>query len=60
MSVLRNVQPVSEGHFIHCRLKKAIIRLWARADGHSHLGGANQIVGISIIVGMRIFSIGGC
>lgn len=26
--------------------------------GHSHLAGVNQIVGNSIIVGMRIFNIG--
>lgn len=27
--------------------------------GHSHLAGANQVVGMSIRVGMRIFSIVG-
>lgn len=35
------------------------MKLWAMEVGHSHLGGVNQIVGTSIIVGIRIFSIVG-
>lgn len=34
-----------------------MIRPWAREDGHSHLGGASQIVGNSISVGRSTFSI---
>lgn len=33
------------------------MRLWARDDGHSHLGGASQMRGNSMSVGRRIFSI---
>lgn len=34
-----------------------MIRLCARVVGQSHLAGANQAVGISIRVGIKIFSI---
>lgn len=56
---LRKDHPVSDEFFSHDRLMSAINRLWSRVVGHSHLVGVNQAVGISIIVGMRIFSIGG-
>ena len=32
---------------------------WAREEGHTHLGGVSQIVGKSMSVGRRIFSIVG-
>lgn len=35
----------------------AIKRLWRRVVGHSHFLGAAHVTGISIKVGMRIFSI---
>lgn len=41
------------------RLARAIIRLWSKAVGHSHLVGDNQMVGMSIRVGIKIFSIVG-
>lgn len=41
------------------KLTKAIIRLWNIVLVQSHLGEDNQIVGKSIIVGIRIFSIVG-
>jgi len=50
--------PVSEVCVSQWKLATAIVRLWARDEGHSHLGGANQIRGNSISVGIRIFSIG--
>lgn len=49
--------PVSEGHLIQVRLIMAIIRLWIVVVVQSHLGEENQIVGNSIIVGIRTFSI---
>jgi len=51
--------PVSEEWVSQCRLTRAMIRLCVRDVGHSHLGGASQIVGNNIIVGRRIFSIVG-
>jgi len=51
--------PVSEACISQCRLIKAIIRPWAREEGHSHFGGASQMVGKSMSVGRRIFSIVG-
>jgi len=36
-----------------------MVRLWARVRDQSVLGGASQVVGISIIVGIKIFSIVG-
>lgn len=53
------VHPVSDVHFNHVRLMRAIIRLCAVVVVHSHLGEANQIVGNSIIVGISTFSIVG-
>ena len=50
-------QPVSMVFFNQERLNSAIIILWARVVGQSHLEGVNQVVGTSIRVGMRIFSI---
>lgn len=40
------------------RLANAITRLWRRVVGHSHFEGTSQVVGISIIVGIKIFNIG--
>lgn len=56
---MRKDHPVSDVFFNHERLAKAIKRLWSRVVGHNHLVGVIQAVGISIIVGIRIFSIGG-
>lgn len=53
------VQPVSEFHFNQVRLTKAIRRLWAVELVHNHFAGDNQIVGNSITVGIKIFSIVG-
>lgn len=39
------------------RLANAMIRLWARVEGQSHFDGTSQVVGTSISVGRRIFSI---
>lgn len=50
-------QPVSEVHFTHDRLNRAIMKLWVRADGQSHLCGTNQVVGINMIVGIKITNI---
>lgn len=36
-----------------------MISPWVREEGHSHLEGVSQIVGKSISVGRRIFSIAG-
>lgn len=35
------------------------MRLWARVVGHSHFAGTSQVVGTSMRVGRRIFSIVG-
>jgi len=50
-------QPVSEAWNSQWRLIKAIMSPWVRDEGHSHFGGVSQIVGNSISVGRRIFSI---
>lgn len=55
---MRKDHPVSDVFFSHERLARAINRLWSRVVGHNHLVGAIQAVGTSIIVGIRIFSIG--
>lgn len=57
MYELRVCQPVSEAFISQERLKVAMIKLWVRAVGQSHLAGESQAVGTSIRVGMRIFSI---
>lgn len=54
---LREVQPVSDRFSNQVRLASAIIRLWAKAVGHNHFEGTIQVVGTSISVGIRIFSI---
>lgn len=59
IKLLSNHQPVSPGLLSHKRLKIAIMRLCARAEGQMCLDGASQVVGMSIIVGIRIFSIVG-
>lgn len=41
----------------HVKLNTAMRRLWASVEGHSHFGFVNHVVGISIRVGIRIFSI---
>lgn len=50
-------QPVSDVLFSQVKLMNAMIRLWARAVGQRVLEGASQVVGTSIIVGIKIFSI---
>lgn len=50
--------PFSEVFFSQCRLIKAMIVLWAREAGQSHLLGSSQAVGRSTRVGIKIFSIG--
>lgn len=54
---LEEAQPVSKGHLIQVRLVRAIVRLWKVIMVQSHFGGDSQIVGNSMIVGIRIFSI---
>lgn len=51
------VHPVSDVHFNHVRLMRAIRRLCAVVVVHSHLGEVNQIVGNNITVGINTFSI---
>lgn len=55
----RQAQPVSEAFFSQSRLMRAMIRLWQRVVGQSHLSLESQVVGNSISVGIRIFSIVG-
>lgn len=50
-------QPISESHFNQDRLVRAIKRLWAVVVVQSHFVGTSQIVGKSMSVGIRIFSI---
>lgn len=49
--------PVSDIFFNHDRLAVAITRLCSNVVGHSHFLGVSQVVGTSIKVGIRIFSI---
>lgn len=51
------VQPVSKDHLIKVKLIRAITRLWVVMLVHNHLGEESQIVGNSMMVGIRIFSI---
>lgn len=51
------VHPVSDVHFNHVRLMRAIKRLCAVVVVHNHLGEASQIVGNNIMVGINTFSI---
>ena len=50
-------QLVSMGSLIQVRLSNAIIKLCVVVYVHSHLGVESQIVGNSMMVGIRIFSI---
>jgi len=52
-------QPVSDRFLSQVRLNRAIMKLWERVEGQSHLAGVSQVVGTSMRVGMRIFSIVG-
>lgn len=54
---LRVDHPSSDEFFNQLKLARAIIRLWAKVVGHNHLGGVSQVVGTSISVGSKIFSI---
>lgn len=56
-NMLEEAHPVSDVHFSHVRLIRAIRRLCAVVVVHSHLGEVSQIVGNSIIVGINTFSI---
>lgn len=60
IKVLAEDHPVSEDHLAHWRLSKAIKRLCISVSDHSRLFGRSQVVGISRIVGRRIFSIVKC
>jgi len=51
-------QPVSDVCMSQCKLASAIMRLWPKEDVQTHLKGVSQIVGKSMRVGIRIFSIG--
>lgn len=55
--MLENVQPVSVVQLIQWRLSIAMSRLCRVVVVQSHFGVENQIVGNSIIVGIKIFSI---
>lgn len=55
--MFRADQPVSDGHFSQETLIRAIRRLCSVEVDQSHFGEVNQIVGNSIIVGIKIFSI---
>ena len=57
MRELRDVQPVSDELTSQVRLANAITRLWPSVVGQSHLAGTTQVVGTSISVGIKIFSI---
>lgn len=59
MSAFSEDQPASVVYLSQVRLTSAIVKLWARVVGHSHLEGASQVVGRSISVGSKIFSIVG-
>lgn len=59
MYQLEVAQLVSESHLSHVRLRRAMKRACAVVVVHSHLGEVIQIVGKSIIVGIKIFSIVG-
>lgn len=54
---LRLDHPVSERFFNHERLATAMTRLCRSVVGHNHLAGASHVVGTSISVGIKIFSI---
>ena len=49
--------PVSDMLLNQVRLMRATIKLCPRVVAHNHLVGVSQAVGISIRVGIRIFSI---
>lgn len=53
----RLAHPVSAGFFIQMRLAVAIRRLLKVVVCQIHFEGASQVVGISIMVGSKIFSI---
>ena len=53
----REVQPVSDKFSSQVRLARAMRRLWVRVIDHNHLAGVSHVVGKSINVGIRIFSI---
>ena len=50
-------QPVSQGFFSHTRLSVAISRLLVVVTCQNHFLGESQVAGMSISVGIRIFSI---
>ena len=56
---IRRDQPVSEVWGSQCRETRAITRLCARDEGHTHLGGVSQIRGNRRRVGVSTFSIVG-
>lgn len=54
---VREVQPASVKLSSQVRLIRAMMRLCVSVVGQSHFGRVSQIVGTSISVGIRIFSI---
>lgn len=54
---LNEAQLLSERFWSQVRLISAIKKLWAKVVGQSHLGFESQMVGASIRVGIRTFSI---
>lgn len=54
---LRADQPTSDRQPSQVRAASAIIRLWPRVVGQSHLAGTSQVVGNSMSVGISTFSI---
>ena len=56
---MRKVQPASVMWVNQIVLIRAIKKVWARIVGQSDFAGVNQVVGMSIIVGIIIFNIVG-
>lgn len=54
---LRLAHPVSARFFSHERLATAMTRLCRSVVGHNHLAGVSHVVGTSMSVGIKIFSI---
>jgi len=49
--------PISESHLNHTRLMEAIMKLWYVVVVHNHFLFTNQVVGMSMMVGISTFSI---
>lgn len=55
---LEKSQPISVFHLNQNRLIVAMRRLWIEVVVHNHFLWESQVVGSSMIVGIRIFNIG--